>query len=272
MARKAKIIAVVNQKGGVAKTTTVQHVGYCLAAEHGKRVLLIDLDPQANLTSTFGIVPDVLERSMFNVLKGEVPLATIIQTCGKDPSIDVAPSNIELSRAELELVSEINSTYLLKSALTPALTDDAGPDAGPESGPYDYIIADCGPNLGILTVNALAAADYVLVPVQPEMYALQGLKSLEKTVEKVRTRANPNLTVLGWVITLHDGRTRVHRDVAEFFRKQFGPALFDTIISINTTIREAQAKKRTVFQYDSSRTGAANYSSFTSEMLRRIGD
>jgi len=272
MARKARIIAVVNQKGGVAKTTTVQHVGYCLAAEHAKRVLLLDLDPQANLTSTFGIKPDSLDHSMFDVLKGEIPLAGIIQSCGKEPIVDIAPANIELSRAELELVSEINSTFLLRSALTPALTDDAGPDAGPGAQPYDYIIADCGPNLGILTVNALAAADYVLVPIQPEMYALQGLKSLEKTVDKVRTRANPNLTVLGWVITMHDGRTRVHRDVTEFFRKQFGTALFETIISVNTTIREAQARKRTAFEQDSSKTGAKHYSALAAEILRRIGD
>ncbi|NLE45683.1 MAG: ParA family protein [Chloroflexi bacterium] len=269
MARHSKIIAVINQKGGVAKTTTVQHVGYCLAAQHGKRVLLLDLDPQANLSSAFGIEPDALNRAIFDVLKGDVPLSQIIKRVSDEYVLDVAPSNIELSRAELELIQEINSTYLLRSALTSPFTDDTGAD---DEGPYDYIIADCGPSLGILTVNALAAADYVLVPVQPEMYSLQGLKALEQIIDRVRTRANPALSVLGWVVTMHDGRTRVHKDVVELFRKNFGPALFDSIISINTTIREAQAANKTVFQRDQSKSGAQNYAALTDELLRRIGD
>jgi len=269
MSRKTKIIAVANQKGGVAKTTTVQHIGYCLAMEHGKRVLLIDLDPQANLTSTFGIAPEALDHSIFDVLKGEIPLSQIVTKCPGDGKLDIAPSNIELSRAELELVSEINATYLLRSAITPPFVEGA---AESEEGPYDYIVIDCPPSLGIITVNALAASDYVLIPIQPEMYALQGLRSLEGTIEKVRSRANPGLSTLGWVITLHDGRTRVHKDVVEFFRKKFGPALCDTIISVNTTIREAQAAKKTVFQYDSSKSGAKNYSLLVDELLKRMGE
>ncbi len=269
MSRKSKIIVVANQKGGVAKTTTVQHLGYCLAVEHGKRVLLMDLDPQANLTSTFGVAPETLEYSIFDVLKGESPLSRIIKHYPGDAKLDLAPSNIELSRAELELVSEINATYLLKSAITPPFVE--GP-AESDEGPYDYIIIDCPPSLGILTVNALAAADYILIPIQPEMYALQGLKALETTIEKVRSRANPSLTTLGWVITLHDGRTRVHKDVVEFFKKKFGSALCDTVISVNTTIREAQAAKKTVFQYDSSKSGAKNYGALVAELLGRMGD
>ena len=126
--------------------------------------------------------------------------------------------------------------------------------------------------MGILTVNALAASDYVLIPIQPEMYALQGLKALETTIDKVRSRANLSLSTLGWVITLHDGRTRVHKDVVEFFRKRFGTALCDTIISVNTTIREAQAAKKTVFQYDSSKSGAKNYGLLVDELLKRMGE
>ena len=269
MRKKSKIIAVANQKGGVAKTTTVQHIGYCLAVEHDKHVLLIDLDPQANLTSTFGIAPEDLKLSIFDVLKGETPLSQVIKNCSDEENLDLAPSNIELSRAELELVSEINATYLLRSAITPPFVEGS---TDSEEGAYDYIIIDCPPSLGILTVNALAASDYVLIPVQPEMYALQGLKSLEGTIDKVRSRANPALSTLGWVITLHDGRTRVHKDVVEFFRKKFGSALCDTIISVNTTIREAQAAKKTVFQYDSSKSGAKNYGLLVDELLRRMGE
>lgn len=269
MNKRSKIISVANQKGGVAKTTTVQHIGYCMAVDHGKRVLLIDLDPQANLTSTFGIAPETLDHSIFDVLKDEVPLSQIVTSCDSEGKLDLAPSNIELSRAELELVSEINATYLLKSAITPPFVE--GP-AESEEGPYDYIIIDCPPSLGILTVNALAASDYVLIPIQPEMYALQGLKALETTIDKVRSRANLSLSTLGWVITLHDGRTRVHKDVVEFFRKRFGTALCDTIISVNTTIREAQAAKKTVFQYDSSKSGAKNYGLLVDELLKRMGE
>ncbi len=269
MSKRSKIISVANQKGGVAKTTTVQHIGYLLAAEHGKRVLLIDLDPQANLTSTFNVAPETLDHSIFDVLKGEVPLSKIVRSGVGEGELDLAPSNIELSRAELELVSEINATYLLKSAITPPFVESS---ADLDVEPYDYIIIDCPPSLGILTVNALAASDYVLIPIQPEMYALQGLKALETTIDKVRSRANPSLSTLGWVITLHDGRTRVHKDVVEFFRKRFGTALCDTIISVNTTIREAQAAKKTVFQYDSSKTGAKNYRLLVDELLKRLGD
>ena len=153
------------------------------------------------------------------MLKGEVPLSQIVTSCDSEGKLDLAPSNIELSRAELELVSEINATYLLKSAITPPFVE--GP-AESEEGPYDYIIIDCPPSLGILTVNALAASDYVLIPIQPEMYALQGLKALETTIDKVRSRANLSLSTLGWVI-IHDGRTRVHKDVVEFFRKGLEP-------------------------------------------------
>jgi len=262
--KKGVIIAVANQKGGVAKTTTVQHLGYALRENHGKRVLLIDNDPQANLTSVFGIVPGSLEQTIFDVLRGDCALSEVIIEENKEgPTLDLAPANIELSRAEIELIGEINATYLLKSAITPAFLE--GPDS------YDYVLIDCPPSLGILTVNALACADYVVVPIQPEMYALEGLQALENTIDKVKKRANSNLRVLGWLITLHDGRTRIHRDVTSIFRQRYGPELFDTIISVNTSIREAQASKKTVIQYDSSRTGAKNYSQLAEEVIKRVG-
>lgn len=260
------IISVVNQKGGVAKTTTVQHLGYALVEEHDKRVLLIDCDPQANLTSVFNIQPEDLDESLFNVLKGEAALSEIIgeYETKKGKKIDFIPSNIELSRAEIELTREINATYLLKSSITPTfLSEEEG---------YDFIIIDCPPSLGILTVNALACSDSLIVPLQPEMYALQGLMALESTVEKVKERANADLSVLGWLITLHDGRTRIHKDVSSLFKQRFGSKLFDTIISVNTTIREAQAAKKTIFQYDASRKGAQNYSDLAKEVVERVGD
>lgn len=262
--KKGTIIAISNQKGGVAKTTSVQHLGYALAQNHGLSVLMIDLDPQGNLTSVFGIQPGSLNSTMLDVLKGDIPLSQIIhETNIQNGKLDLAPANIELSVADIELVSEINATYLLKSAITPAFTEDE--DA------YDFILIDCPPSLGILTVNAFACANYIMVPVQPEMYAMEGLQALENTISKVRLRANANLKVLGWFITLHDGRTRIHRDVAALFKQRYGAELFDTVISVNTTIREAQAARKTVLQYDSSRTGAQNYSALTIEVLQRVG-
>lgn len=262
--RKAAVIAIVNQKGGVGKTTTTLHLGYALAAFHGKNVLLIDSDPQANLTHTLGVDPDKLEETVFDVLKGDASLASIIRNYNRveNGNLDLAPANIQLSRAEVELIREINATFLLKSVLTDPLLE--GEDS------YDYILIDCPPSLGILTVNALAAATHVLVPIQPEMYSLQGLDALQETIEKVRLRANPDLRVVGWLITLHDGRTRIHKDVTALFRKRFGSNICQTIISLNTTLREAQAARRTIWQYDSSRTGAKNYERLAQEVLERV--
>ncbi len=264
--KKTNIISVVNQKGGVAKTTTVQHLGYCLVEQHNKKVLLIDSDPQANLTSVFNIHPEDLEESIFNVLTGETALSEIIVNYKTKSGkiLDIVPANIDLSRAEIDLTKEINATYLLKSSITSPFLDDEGG--------YDFIIIDCPPSLGILTINALACSNYVIVPIQPEMYALQGLKALENTINKVKERANSELLVLGWLITLHDGRTRIHKDVTSIFKQRFGSKLFDSIISINTTIREAQASRKTIFQYDTSRKGALNYSELAQEVLDRVGD
>lgn len=262
--KPAYTISVLNQKGGVGKTTTAQHLGYALAAFHKKNVLLIDSDPQGNLTHTMGIDPGKLEATLFDVLKGDAALSSIIMSYGdlEGGSLDIAPANIQLSRAEVELVREINATFLLKTALTDPLMIGEGS--------YDYVIIDCPPSLGILTINALAASSHVLVPIQPEMYALQGLDALQSTIEKVRLRANPRLEVLGWLITLHDGRTRIHKDVTALFRQRFGAKICDTVISLNTTLREAQMARRTIWQYDSSRTGATNYQLLAEEVIGRL--
>ena len=269
--KKCTIIAVTNQKGGVAKTTTVQHIGYSLAVHHAKKVLLIDLDAQANLTLSFGIAPQELAKSVYNALKGDAPLSQVILPCipNEKGKLDIAPSNIDLSSAEIDLIREINASYLLKSALTEPFIEQKT-EEDPE--PYDYILIDCPPSLGILTLNALVAADYVLIPIQPEMYALQGLKLLNDTIAKVKSKANSSLLVLGWLATLHDGRTRTHKDTVEFFRKQNSELVFNTIISVNTTVREAHAARKTVFEYDSSKSGAKNYAALTNELLRRLGD
>lgn len=253
----ARVIAVSNQKGGVGKTTTAVNLAACIAAGE-KKVLLIDLDPQANAGSGLGIYSDDFQESMYDVLVDEVPLKQVILHT-ELKCLDVAPSVQDLVGAEVELVSAIGREVRLKEALS--LVD----------GEYDFVIIDCPPALGILTVNALTAADSVLIPLQCEYYAMEGLSQLLKTVGLIKKRLNPNLEREGILLTMYDRRNNLSHQVEQDIRQHFGEEVFETVIPRNVKLSEAPSHGKPVILYDISSTGAAAYMSVARQLLRKHG-
>lgn len=249
----ARIIAVANQKGGVGKTTTVINVGAILA-EKGYRTLLVDLDPQAALTASCGVNPFDLTRSVYHsLLAQELDVRTIVKHVR--PRLDLLPANIHLAGAEVELVSQIGREYLLQEALEMVRGD------------YDYILIDCGPSLGLLTINALTAADAVLIPVLCEYLALRGMGILFDTIRRVRERTNPRLVVLGIVATLFDNRTLHSREVLDELRAMPGIRVFDTVIRKSIRFAEAAAANTPITDYAPSHSSSENYRGLTEEIL-----
>jgi chromosome partitioning protein len=250
----ANVIAVANQKGGVAKTTTVIHLGAALA-EMGKRVLLVDLDPQGHLAEGFGIVSDTLESEMSEVLEGSKRIADIIISAVR-PRLDLAPSNIRLSDMELTLVNVRFRELKLKKALEPMLKL------------YDYIFLDCPPSLGLLTVNALIAANHVLVPMASEYYSMLGVSLLVKTVQTIKTEGNPELSILG-IIHTHHKRTVHAREVFTRTREELGNQvhIFETPINDSTRFAEASGQGRTVFEIAPEIEGAKAYWAIAEEIV-----
>lgn len=248
-----KTLAIANQKGGVGKTTTSVNLGACLA-HIGKKVLLIDIDPQGNATSGVGIDKGEVDESIYNVLVDDVDAASVIKKTNTE-NFDVIPSTIQLAGAEIELVSTISREIRLKRAL--AKLDNQ----------YDYIIIDCPPSLGLLTLNALTASDSVLIPVQCEYYALEGLSQLLNTVRLVQKHLNKNLMIDGVLLTMLDARTNLGIQVIEEVKKYFQDKVYKTIIPRNVRLSEAPSHGKPIIIYDPRSKGAEFYLELAKEMV-----
>ena len=249
------IIGIANQKGGVGKTTTAINLASSLAIAE-KKTLLIDIDPQGNSTSGVGIDKNKVDISTYDVLLGDAS----IEECIRDTEIgylQILPSNINLVGAEVELVGITNREYLLKNSVFP-IRDD-----------YEFIIIDCPPSLGLLTINTLTAADSLIIPIQCEYYALEGLGQLLNTIRLVQRQLNPGLEIHGVLLTMYDSRLNLSKQVAEETRKFFADKVFDTVIRRNVRLSEAPSFGRPIMLYDILCTGSANYMNLAKEVLAR---
>ena len=251
-----KVIAIANQKGGVGKTTTAINLAASLAVLE-KKVLIIDADPQANTTSGLNFSPDNdQERTLYEVMVDQIDIRnTLIQT--EIANLHMIPSHINLVGAEIQLVDATDRESRIKSALA-AIKDD-----------YDYIIIDCSPSLGLITVNSLAAADSVMIPVQPEFFALEGLGKLLQTIRLVQNGINPDLNIEGFVVTMFDGRTKVHNQVLGELREHFGDMVFKSIIQRNIRLSEAPSHGKPIILYDVICNGTTNYLNLAKEVLEK---
>lgn len=256
MPTSARIIAVANQKGGVGKTTTTVNLGAALA-ELGLNVLLVDLDPQGNATTGLGIEKSDDQLTTYDLLMNETPLLDVVEETDID-GLFIAPATTDLSSADIELVSNVKRSYLLRDALR-------GPEARRLR--LDYILIDCPPSLSLLTINAMTASDGVLVPLQSEFYALEGLSQLLLTVREIRANANANLRIEGVVLTMYDARNNLSSQVEQDARDTLGDIVFKTVIPRNVRLSEAPSFGQSVLQYDPQSRGTLAYRDLAAELV-----
>jgi len=251
----AKIISLANQKGGVGKTTTAINLSAALA-KAGQKVLLIDADPQANASSGLGIDIRTLDRTIYECLINSIdPATAILPTRVK--GLDIIPSHIDLVGAEIEMLNIDNRENILKGLLAQLRER------------YDYILIDCSPSLGLITVNALTASDAVIIPVQCEFFALEGIAKLLNTIKIIKQKLNPALKIEGFLLTMYDNRLRLSNQVYEEVKRHFGDLVFNTVIARNVRLSEAPSHGLSVLDYDASSKGAKNYEALATELLQR---
>ena len=253
MQSNCNVIVIANQKGGVGKTTTAINLSACLA-EAGKKVLVLDADPQGNTTSGLGLEKNELEKTIYNLILGEVDIKDIEMKSCVD-NLTVIPSNMNLSGAEIELIGENDREYILKTALS-EIKDE-----------YDFIIIDCPPSLNLITINALTASDTVLVPIQCEYFALEGLEQLLHTISLVKKKLNPTLDVEGIVFTMYDARTNLSLEVVEEVKRSLGNNVYRTIIPRNVRLSEAPSHGLPITMYDTKSKGAESYRLLAEEVI-----
>ena len=252
------VIAIANQKGGVGKTTTAINLSACLA-EAGKRVLVIDIDPQGNTTSGFGIDKDELENTVYELMLDECSIRESMVDVDRIPNMKVIPSNVNLAGAEIELLGINEKEYILKNAVD-YIADD-----------FDYIMIDCPPSLNMLTVNAMTTADSVLVPIQCEYYALEGISQLIHTIDLVQQRLNDKLTINGVVFTMYDARTNLSSDVVDTVKNNLQTTIYQTIIPRNVRLAEAPSHGLPINLYANRSPGADSYRNLAKEIISREG-
>jgi chromosome partitioning protein len=255
MQRTARIIAIVNQKGGVGKSTTAVNLGASLALL-GRRVLVVDIDPQGNTTTGVGVDKRVVERDIYNVLLQHAAVSDVTRPTGVE-NLFIVPSTLNLAGAEVELVSALQRENRLKSALTKIVHD------------YDEVLIDCPPSLGLLTINALTAANEVIIPVQAEYYALEGLAQLVQSINMIKARLNPRLSIAGVLITMVDARTKLSAEVEAEVRKHFGDLVFRAVVPRSIRVAEAPSHGLPVTHYDRRSQGAQAYWKVAMELVDR---